>query len=1061
MPKPTIPEFWKLLGESGLLPPDRLAQLQDQFAQMKGVSNSNAPVLAEWLISESALTRYHSDVLLKGLSGPFNYGDFQVVERIRSGRLKGHYRAIHLPTQHTVLLAFFTGNIVSDANEWSASLQAAKEAFSLRDAGVTCCYEVMDVGQFKFAAVENLSGRTLAESMQPGMQMPVGQACGITRQIAMGLNAQHATGQVHGDIRPENIWLFDDGRAVLLAFPLVRQSYSSRLPLDLATVDYAAPELHQLQPQPTPASDVYALGCLLYQLVTGNLPFVSTPGTPDSVPKKMARHANEAIIPIQQVVQAPEALNQVISYMMAKNVSVRYQDGSTVAEALRPFVDPAMLNLQLQPAPTRPAYEAFAAHRRDAVIANSGIATAAASATGQPVASGLSVPANPATLPGAVTRPAGAPSQASPNSTGPAAATLAIGGAAAGTALAGAASTATANAPATVTTAPQIGGTAAAMDAPSAEELFRVGQQQASAEVPGISTQPSTHVKTEATPDRGMKRSTKNGLLGLALTLGLVGIIFGGLWLSGNDASNVAKKDGDGTEDNANGDKTDDDDGAGGTSDSGNDGQSTSTSQGDESGFLDVRFIAPEAKILFAIRSSELFATAAGRQLLASMTASGFDFQEWIKTTSGFGLDEILRLDVALYEQPSRVEVAIVVWPLESQDADQLQQRWGSPESTTYNGTTYWRRGEHGYYKPADGTNAFSIAPIAHVREIIDWLDEPARMASMQAMEQLCKSSAADEQEIADDGTLLWAAPKLSDRHLSVLFSRSYLQSGRAALYPGRLAPLHETISWFLGPSSDIQGGLLSLHADEQLFAELRLYCNRDIPPQNMARDIYRRLGEAPSRLNQHFKPIQFSAYSSNLLSDMPFAVKALHQYTRHDRDKPAGKQAVLRSYLPVEAATFLVHSTDLALLETAGTGGAGPTTVVEMQPKTALERLKKTTTLSFGRDNLRNAIRFLSEDVGVKIEIQGKDLETDGITQNQSFGIDLKDKSGEEILLNIVQLANPDKTAQKPTDAAQKLIYVIKEKLDGGEDVIWITTRAGAAARGEKIPDVFKAPSP
>ncbi|MFP6613163.1 MAG: hypothetical protein VB835_12705, partial [Pirellulales bacterium] len=65
MPKPMIPEFWKLLGESGLLPPDRLTQLQGQFAEMKGVSNSNAPVLAEWLISEKVLTQYHSDVLLK------------------------------------------------------------------------------------------------------------------------------------------------------------------------------------------------------------------------------------------------------------------------------------------------------------------------------------------------------------------------------------------------------------------------------------------------------------------------------------------------------------------------------------------------------------------------------------------------------------------------------------------------------------------------------------------------------------------------------------------------------------------------------------------------------------------------------------------------------------------------------------------------------------------------------------------------------------------------------------------------------------------------------------
>ncbi|MFP6657843.1 MAG: hypothetical protein VB853_06640, partial [Pirellulales bacterium] len=404
------------------------------------------------------------------------------------------------------------------------------------------------------------------------------------------------------------------------------------------------------------------------------------------------------------------------------------------------------------------------------------------------------------------------------------------------------------------------------------------------------------------------------------------------------------------------------------------------------------------------------------------------------------------------------VEVALVVWPLVSQDEGKLQQRWANPESTTYNGTTYWRRGELGFYKPVDGTNAFSVAPLAHLREIIDWLDEPARMATMQAMEQLCKSGEEDEQVIADDGKLLWSAPKLSDRHVSVLFSRSYLQSARVALYRGRLAPLHETISWFLGPSSDIQGGMLSLHAGEQFFAELRLYCNRDVLPQVMARDIYRRMGEAPSRLNQHFKPIQFSSYSEQLLADFPFALKALHQYTRHDRDKPAGKQAVLRSYLPIEAATLLIHATDLALLETAGTGGTGPIKVVGTQPKTVYEKLKQPTTLRFGRDNLINAIGLLSDDIGVKIEIQDKDLELEGITKNQSFGIDMADKPAEEILLSIVQLANSDKTAKGPSDAAQKLIYVVKEKLNGGEDVIWITTRAGAQARSDQLPDVFKA---
>ncbi len=1063
MAKPNIPEFWNLLGQSGLVQPDRLAQLQNSFAQMRGVSSSNAPVLAEWLISENAITRYQSDVLLKGLAGPFNYGDFQVVERIRSGRLKRNYRAKHLPTQHTVLLHFFSGEIVQNPAEWSAAVRAASTQYDARSPYLTCCHEIVDLDQYKFAALENLAGRSLAESIQAGVQMPVAQACAIVRHAALGAGALHVTGQPHGDIRPENIWLADDGRSILIAFPLTRPSYCQRAPLDETSIEYAAPELHQIQPNPTPASDIYALGCLLYQLIAGKLPFASPADAPEGVPRKMARHAGEPIVPLQQISAAPEALNQVVSYMMAKNVSVRYQATVTVAEALAAFAEPSSLNLQPPEPATRAAYEADARSRRSSGTTGGssklpprpGVPTTPSPTA--PTFSGAAATGAGAAAAHHLTRPAGAPTTTfgSNFNSGGGVAAAGIGG---GVGPIGAVSSA----------APATSAAGSSVATPSVEELLRVGEKSSVAAPVG--SPPGTNGPAMATKRR-VNRSNKHTLLAVGIALALL-LLLGGAYLMygpGGEGNPAVARNGEG---GANGDA----DTADGSANGASDGDGTSTA-GDASlttddggttdaaasvaaasenpaGGLDIRYIPPNPQMLFSIRSAEFFATPAGRQCLASMRDSGADFEQWIRGEAGFALNEIERLDIALYEKPLRPAVTLAVWLPQRQTNEQLLDRWQNPESASHEGRPYWRSGSRGYYIPNDGSAAFAVANVEQIPEILDMLDQSALDWMSEPMRELGHSVGGEENELSDDGRLLWAAPADPNRQVTVLFASNYLRSARTALYPGRLAPLHDAVSWFLGAGEDVQAGLLSLDAGDSFFAELRLYCAREVKPEVVARDVYNRLGAIPDNLVDHLSSLQVSSYSTPLMFRLRNILQSVHRYTRYDRAMPKSQQAVLRCYLPAGAASYLVHAADLVLLETAGTASGAPQ-VVAAQPKTVWDKLKKNSNLAFGREPLIKAVELLEEEIGVKIEIQGKDLELDGITKNQSFGIEMRDKPAEEILLSIVQRANPEK-ADGPADEKQKLIYVVKEN-PGGEDVIWITTRAAATKRGDKIPDVFQ----
>ena len=110
------------------------------------------------------------------------------------------------------------------------------------------------------------------------------------------------------------------------------------------------------------------------------------------------------------------------------------------------------------------------------------------------------------------------------------------------------------------------------------------------------------------------------------------------------------------------------------------------------------------------------------------------------------------------------------------------------------------------------------------------------------------------------------------------------------------------------------------------------------------------------------------------------------------------------------------------------------------------VSRLQQPVTLAFDKDSLETAVEMLSEATGVTIEIAGKDLELQGITKNQSFGLSERGRSGADILVTILE-----KSEAKPG----QLVYVFRT--DGEQSKVVITTRQSAQKRGEQIPEVFQ----
>jgi serine/threonine-protein kinase len=274
-----------------------------------------------------------------------------------------------------------------------------------------------------------------------------------------------------------------------------------------------------------------------------------------------------------------------------------------------------------------------------------------------------------------------------------------------------------------------------------------------------------------------------------------------------------------------------------------------------------------------------------------------------------------------------------------------------------------------------------------------------------------------------------------SARHVSLVGSPHFLLHGGRAVLAGPLAALAGPLESFLGES--VQAAAVSAHFGSDFHAELSAIPSRDLPPVELARRLADGIARAPDAVEAWCARLDPHPHGRRLVLRLPGMLRAVAANTRAGTEAPA---AVLTVRLPPRAGHNLALATELALAQPrlAATTAAAAADA----PQTALERLEKPMTLVFNKDTLDNTVQMIAEEVGVRIEILGKDLELDGgITQNQSFALDERDKPAAAILRTVLAKANPD----------GKLVYVVRVN-DGVESLV-ITTRSAAEKRGETLP--------
>jgi serine/threonine-protein kinase len=246
------------------------------------------------------------------------------------------YQAHDLQLQRPVAIKLLREDFTADPSFRSRFLQEARAAANLTHPNIVTVHDSGVANDRFFFVMERVGGTDLKTVLRRRSPLPIDEAVMIMVQIAAGVGYAHRAGLVHCDLKPQNILVAPDGRVKITDFGIAR-ALSTIDPHESAeyvwgSPQYFAPEQAAGGP-PSPASDVYALGIILYEMVTGRLPFDA-----DS-PERMAEmHVRAAPIPPSRLNPAvPPVLEQIILKVLSKEPSARYRTADQLARVLTTF----------------------------------------------------------------------------------------------------------------------------------------------------------------------------------------------------------------------------------------------------------------------------------------------------------------------------------------------------------------------------------------------------------------------------------------------------------------------------------------------------------------------------------------------------------------------------------------------------------------------------------------------------------------------------------------------------------------------------------------------------
>ncbi len=202
-------------------------------------------------------------------------GRYELDRKIGEGGMARVYLGRDLRLNRRVAIKIPHRHMSDDADFLDRFRHEAQAAAILAHPNIVDVYDVGMDGEIHYIVMEYVEGTDLKSMINREAPLAIATAVKIAEQIARGLSAAHRAGMVHRDIKPQNVIITSDGHARITDFGVAKSHLSTAMTetgVSFGTVDYISPEQAQGF-QATPQSDIYALGIVLYEMLTARLPF--------------------------------------------------------------------------------------------------------------------------------------------------------------------------------------------------------------------------------------------------------------------------------------------------------------------------------------------------------------------------------------------------------------------------------------------------------------------------------------------------------------------------------------------------------------------------------------------------------------------------------------------------------------------------------------------------------------------------------------------------------------------------------------------------------------------
>ena len=355
----TAEQFIENLSTSGLLTTDDVASLRTSLQKEDQPSDVNS--IVQRLMREGKLTKYQAKAVYVGKTRGLVLGQYVVLDRIGKGGMGQVLKARHRTMDRIVALKVLSVSAMDSPDAVSRFHREARAAAKLSHPNIVTAYDASEHEGIHYLVMEFVEGKDLAEVVKEHGALPVDKAIDSILQAAKGLEYAHAQGVVHRDIKPANLLLDKEGTIKILDMGLALMSRSIKAANDettdqltwggliLGTCDYIAPEQADDSHAADHRSDIYSLGCTLYRLLTGELPYKA-----DSVVRVLLAHRQAPIPSLCEVRSSvPPQLDAVFQKMVAKEPEDRYQAATEVITDLQACLEPAQTTSE--PTPQAPS----------------------------------------------------------------------------------------------------------------------------------------------------------------------------------------------------------------------------------------------------------------------------------------------------------------------------------------------------------------------------------------------------------------------------------------------------------------------------------------------------------------------------------------------------------------------------------------------------------------------------------------------------------------------------------------------------------------------------------